>query len=201
MNGKVFNVFPGQLETYPASRAVAGSNNHSAGPRTLRIVRTRRRQALVVPFFVEMMGTNARTADAPVLAAVASAGRSSTVKEVVALLEGERHECAMGAWYSLAHDPRHVGSAVEAAFRRSEGFFSAPALTVALVVLKQHTAIPVMREFLRRDTNEDVGAWGFVRAAAEHLGAVMPHRCPTAEEQAEFAELLGVARALYADTY
>jgi hypothetical protein len=199
MNGKVFNVFPGQLETYPASRAVAGSNNHSAGPRTLRIVRTRRRQALVVPFFVEMMGTNARDAEAPALQAIVAAGRSSTANEVVALLQGEWHETAMGAWYALFHDPQDVGSEIEAALSRTKGSLPVPALTVALVVLARHKAIPPLRDYLKHHDDDEFGSWGFVRAAAEHLGAVMTHRPPTESERDEFNELLAIAERLPRD--
>jgi hypothetical protein len=149
-----------------------------------------------VPFVMDVMGTNARHVDGAVLSAVASVGVGTTGKEVVDLLEGEWHETAMGAWYSLFHDPHDVGSELEAALRRSKGFLSAPALTVALVVQLRHKAIPVLRDYLQRDPDEELGAWGFVRAAAQHLGAVMSHRPPTEAEQTEFNELLATALQL-----
>lgn len=161
-------------------------------------MKDRRRDALVARFYLHMMGTNMLNIDAGLLSAFVDLGSQTTVDEVVALLGRPWRETAMGAWYSLFHDPEDVGSALRLALRASQGRLTSPALSVAAVVMVGPAAIPSLRDYISSDLAHQWGASGFAAAAVEHLGAYAENCEPNEVDRAEFSELLTAALAIRA---
>ncbi|MEU4478454.1 DUF6000 family protein [Micromonospora sp. NPDC023966] len=104
----------------------------------------------VVPFYLDMMGTNALRYGLPLLAAVAEANRAITATDVIALLRDGWRTRVMGAWYSVGVGGADVTAAVLHALATSRGSLDAPPLATAAVFLAGPDATEALQQSLRR---------------------------------------------------
>ncbi|MCZ7440374.1 DUF6000 family protein [Micromonospora sp. WMMC241] len=156
----------------------------------------------VVPFYLDMMGTNALRYGLPLLSAVAEANRATTASDVVALLGDGWRTRVMGAWYSVRVGGADVTAAVLHALATSRGSLDAPPLATAAVVLAGPDAAEALRQYFTADQACGWGAGGVIAAAADHLRrhhrTATPLPRPTDEDRDTFAALIDIARRLQA---
>ncbi|WP_433268400.1 DUF6000 family protein [Micromonospora vinacea] len=156
----------------------------------------------VVPFYLDMMRTNAIRHGQPLMTALAEASRGVTQAQVTALLRDGWRPRVMGAWYSVTVAGPEVTAAVLHALTTSQGALDAPPLATAAVVLAGPEAIEALERYFAADQAEGWGASGVIAAAADHLrrhhhvATSLP--APTKTDQETFAALLDIARRLQA---
>lgn len=151
---------------------------------------------LVLPFYLDMMGSNAiehfRTRSDQLI----GAGRASTSDDVVRLLRTPWRHQVMGAWFALFHDDERVDAAVLDALAGSDGTLTAPPLSVVAITLVGEGSLEALHACARRDVERDLGACAFVAAAIEHLAGTPVSCAATESSRAHFPQLLDVAAEL-----
>ncbi|MBG6103218.1 DUF6000 family protein [Micromonospora vinacea] len=156
----------------------------------------------VVPFYLDMMGTNAVRHGQPLITALAEAGRGITPAQVTALLRDGWRPQVMGAWYSVTLAGPEVAAAVLHALATSWGALDAPPLATAAVVLAGPESIEALERYFAADQAAGWGASGIIAAAADHVRrhhhAATSLPAATKTDQETFAALLDVARRLQA---
>ncbi|WP_406076756.1 DUF6000 family protein [Micromonospora sp. NBC_00858] len=154
----------------------------------------------VVPFYLDMMGTNALRYGRPLIAALAEVSRGATPADVMALLRDGWRPRVMGAWYSVGVGGPEVTAAVLHALATSQGSLDAPPLATAAVVLAGPEAIEALEQYFAADQAEGWGASGVIAAAADHVRrhhhVATPLPLPTDADEVTFAALLDIARRL-----
>lgn len=121
-----------------------------------------------MPFYLQMMGMNAISGDAPI-DELLEVARETTDEEVVTLLRSDWRPRVMGAWLASGRAPR-LQPALLHSLETSAGSLTAPALaTVALHGLGE-AAEPSLMTYLRLDIERGWGAAPFVAAVLERLG-------------------------------
>ncbi|RQX13616.1 DUF6000 family protein [Micromonospora arida] len=154
----------------------------------------------VVPFYLDMMGTNAIRYGQPLTTALGDASRGVTPAQVTALLRDGWRPQVMGAWYSVTVAGPEVTTAVLHALATSRGALDAPSLATAAVVLAGPEAIEALERYFAADQAKGWGASGIIAAAADHVrrhhhvNTSLP--APSKTDQDTFAALLDVARRL-----
>jgi len=154
----------------------------------------------VVPFYLDMMGTNAIRYGQPLTTALADASRGVTPAQVTALLRDGWRPQVMGAWYSVTVAGAEVTTAVLHAVATPRGALDAPSLATAAVVLAGPEAIEALERYFAADQAKGWGASGIIAAAADHVrrhhhvNTSLP--APSKTDQDTFAALLDVARRL-----
>ena len=147
----------------------------------------------VQPFYLEMMGLNARSAEPARLASVRAAASGVTLEQVVRLLRDSWRERVMGAWYSLSFTREQVGDVLAQSMRTSAGSLTAPALATAATVILGTSAAPALLAYLANAPLD--GSPGFVAAALENVGATQTALAQQKDHDA-LVSMLAVARAL-----
>ncbi|MGC5017107.1 hypothetical protein [Micromonospora sp. DT47] len=156
----------------------------------------------VVPFYLDMMGTNALRYGLPSLAAVAEVSRAATPSDVIALLYDSWRPRVMGAWYSVGVGGPEVTAAVLHALATSRGALDAPPLATAAVVLAGPEAVEALEQYFAADQAKGWGASGVIAAAADHVrlhhhvATSLP--LPTDADRDTFTALIDIARRLQA---
>jgi hypothetical protein len=156
----------------------------------------------VVPFYLDMMGTNAIRYGQPLITALAEASRGVTPAQVTALLRDGWRPQVMGAWYSVTVAGPEVTTAVLHALATSRGALDAPSLATAAVVLAGPEAIEALERYFAADQARGWGASGIIAAAADHVrrhhhvATLLP--LPTDADRDTFTALLDIARRLQA---
>lgn len=150
---------------------------------------------LYSPFYLHMMGTNARLYGADLLVDVVRIGRALDAADVIRLLRAHWRPRVMGAWFALMHNEPDVTDAVLASLETSLGDLTSPPLAVVAVVLAGSDALAALAHYAARDLENELGACEFIAAAAEHLGGSV---CcaPTDGARSRFAQLLAFAEQL-----
>lgn len=150
----------------------------------------------MVPFYQQMMGTNALEAAPSVLAEIATIVDTIDADEVIYLLSSGWREQVVGAWLSLAHPyDELVLAAVSQALETSDGGLTAPALLTAEIVLEAPTAAASIQAYYEADVANNWGAAGLALAAAASLpDSVLP--APAAADAETFATLSVIAHCL-----
>lgn len=156
------------------------------------------REQLVVPFYLDMMSTNATEHGARLLPAIATAGRTATADDVVALLRDPWRATVMGAWYAVLHDDEEVAAVLLEAVSESEGSLTAPVLATAAILVSGRQALPALEAYMDRDIDCDWGAGGFVAAAIEYAGGSSARCQPSDVDRRDFSDLLALAERLRA---
>jgi hypothetical protein len=143
---------------------------------------------LITPFYLKMMGMNARIYGAHLLLDVAVAARTLDAADVIQLLRADWRPRVMGAWFALPHDEPEVTDAVLRSLETSLGNLTSPPLAVTAVVLAARDALSALAHYAASDAENHWGACGFAAAAAEHFeGSVC---CPATEaDRSAFDEL------------
>ena len=148
----------------------------------------------VAPFYLQMMGLNAMSQDAPV-AAVREAGRTTADEQVAELLAGHWRARVMGAWLAAGRTER-LATALLASLETSAGSLTAPPLaTVALAGLGRKAA-PSLQVYLRFDNENRRGSATFVAAVLERLGDPQAGIAVDADDYRAVAAMLSVATRL-----
>lgn len=156
-------------------------------------------QRLVVPFYLDMMGTNsARNAD-PLWDELVRAGREASVVDVKRLLAPDSwRPVVMGAWFSLQLDRDQIGADLESAIAICRGTLTAPPLAVAAATVIGRDAAPILTEYIERDLHRQHGAATFVAAVVEELGFETVVS-PEDRDRRNLASMLDVASRLRVD--
>ncbi|GAB3842060.1 hypothetical protein GCM10029963_14470 [Micromonospora andamanensis] len=154
----------------------------------------------VVPFYLDMMGTNAVRYGRPLLPALAEASRATTAAEVMTLLRDSWRSRVMGAWYSVRVGGADVAAAVLHALATSRGALDAPPLATAAVVLTGPDAAEPLQQYFTADQTHRWGAGGVIAAAADHLRqhhqVATPLPPPTDADRDTFNALIDIAHHL-----
>lgn len=152
-----------------------------------------REATLVLPFYMNLMSSNATWVGHEVWDELVDVGRSVEIDDVVWLLRvGAWRPVVMGAWLSLRFEPEHVGAEVLKALRDSGGSLTTPPLATAAVILAGPDAIPALRDSRARIHEASSPT---LDAAIEHLGAGALGDLGQ-EQKAAFAEMLAFGTRL-----
>jgi len=156
-----------------------------------------REQRLVVPFYLDMMGTNALSfTSAELLERLATVGRGTSVTEVLELLRGPWRPQVMGAWFSVFHSDPLVKRAVLDAMAGSLGYLTSPSLATVAALIAGDEALPAMDAYLARDLEHQWGGAPLVAAAMAHLGQPATSCEPEPDDHATFERMLDFAGRL-----
>jgi hypothetical protein len=154
------------------------------------------RARCVVPFYRQLMGTNALDAAPSVLAEIAALVDTVDPRQVAYLLRSGWREQVVAAWLSLAHQyDESVVAAVTHALETSRGGLTAPALLTATIVVEAPTAKETISAYYEADIANGWGCAGLAQAAAACLPN-SPLRAPAAEDAETFASLSVIANCL-----
>lgn len=158
---------------------------------------TPRENALVLPFYLRLMGMNAVGHEPEVWDELVEVGRTATPDDVRALLRDPViwRPVVMGAWLSLRHARDDVGSVLLDALAGSAGSLTAPPLAVASVVLVGADAAESLQRSQARNARDGSGC--VLDAALDHLGAE-PINDVRPDDRAGFADLLAFGQRLRA---
>lgn len=126
---------------------------------------------LVKPFYLQMMGLNALSAEPSLIADVGRAAAKAKVDDVIALLRDTWRPEVVGAWFSVVKESDEINATVLDALSKSYGSLTAPPLAVAAMTLVGGEALPALSTYLERDLAASYGSAGFIAASIEHLGA------------------------------
>jgi hypothetical protein len=152
------------------------------------------------PYYLKMMGGNARDVSSDVLGEIATMARATTDDETISLVRAEWRPCVMGAWIATTKSGPDVTNAVLTAMMRSLGTLTAPPLAVAAVTLADARALPALIHYYAEDIEHGYGSTGIIRAATQYVAETHhvenPLHAPSAQEVARFDALLDVAHIL-----
>jgi hypothetical protein len=149
----------------------------------------------VLPFYLDMMGTNVTRVGEHVWDDLVVVGRTATVDDVRWLLgEGAWRPVVMGAWLSLQFDRGEVGVAVSDALQKSAGSLTAPPLAVAALTVLGEDAVTILRQSRARSDQLSVS---ILDAALESLGAA-PEHAVSEESRVVLSEMVAVGKRLRA---
>ncbi|MGW5668065.1 DUF6000 family protein [Micromonospora sp. NPDC003776] len=156
----------------------------------------------VVPFYLDMMGTNALRYGLPRIPALADLGRGASPADVIALLQDSWRPRVMGAWYAIRVAGPDVCAVVLQALATSRGSLDAPSLATAAVVLDGPGAAEALQQYFDEDQTHGWGAGGVIAAAADYLRrhhqVATPLPLPTDADRDTFNALIDIARRLQA---
>ncbi|MCG5462726.1 DUF6000 family protein [Micromonospora sp. MED01] len=156
----------------------------------------------VVPFYLDMMGTNALRYGPPLIPALAELSGDASPADVIALLQDSWRPRVMGAWYAIRVGGPDVCAAVLQALATSRGSLDAPSLTTAAVVLNGPGAVEALQQYFTEDQAQGWGAGGVTAAAADYLRrhhqVATPLPLPTDSDRDTFTALIDIARRLQA---
>ncbi|WP_090968659.1 hypothetical protein [Nocardioides exalbidus] len=154
-------------------------------------------ERLAQPFYLKMMGLNARAEIDELWDDLVVAGRSAGLAEVTQLLRpGHWRPLVMGAWFSLKFDRDQVGDALTEAVSSCQGSLTAPPLAVATATILGPDASAPLMTYATSETGQMDGSGAFVAAVVE---SVDPARASLVLEDRDLeaaAEMLGLARRL-----
>ncbi|MBL0748791.1 hypothetical protein [Nocardioides baculatus] len=148
----------------------------------------------VLPFYLNMMGTNARRNATDLWPDLLRAGEDVTLADASWLISsGDRNwrPVVMGAWFSLKFDEHEIGEPLRRAMAESRGSLTAPPLAVACVVLLGRGATDALASY--PDPPDASGS--FVAAARESVDGGQAEES-TAEDRTAFAEMRAIGTSL-----
>ena len=127
------------------------------------------KERLVVPFYLQMMRTNA-VGDGDELAdEIAVLAHEISVGDVLELLRSDWRPRVMGAWFAAARDEIEIGDGVLASLDTCYGSLTSPPLVTAALVHGRPKTREHLNSYVERDMANEWGAANFALAAIEHL--------------------------------
>lgn len=158
------------------------------------------REEYVIPFYLDLMDHNALNAEPELLLAVQERAKDLSTKDVERLLHAPWRPRVMGAWYSIANPQPELVAAVHKSLRSSQGRLTAPPLMTAVLCCAGEDTLAAIADYERSDAENQWGADGAARAAAQvlsrRLGVDSPLPPSSGEDLRAMEGLLGIAQQL-----
>ena len=154
----------------------------------------------VVPYYLQMMATNAADADEALLDEVRLRAGELSPPQVRQLLLDSWRPRVMGAWYAIALRRPELADAVLVSLRTSYGHLTSPPLLVAALEVGGEDSRQAIIDYEHADVAHGWGAAGLARAAADRLAvrqeSQSPLPPPTQGDREGFDALRRVAERL-----